>query len=116
MMHVERRLQALGYLVAGRAMTSEEALRLAEEKRPDLVLMDIEIRGPVDGIDTARQMRERLHLPVVFLTAFAEGTTLERAKQAHPLGFILKPFEDRELMAVIEMAVYKCFTSLCPGS
>ena len=106
-MHLEQRLNALGYQVVGAARTSEKAMVLAEEQRPDLVLMDIRIQGPVDGIDTAQHLRDRFRLPVVFLTAFAEDATLDRAKLAEPYGFILKPFEDRELKTVIEIALYK---------
>ena len=106
-MHLEQRLNALGYQVVGAAKTAAKALSLAAEQRPDLVLMDIRIQGPVDGIATAEQMRDRFRLPVVFLTAFAEDATLDRAKMAQPYGFVLKPFEDRELRTVIEIALYK---------
>jgi PAS domain S-box-containing protein len=106
-MHIASWLEAMGYGVAGRAATAEKALLLAEEKRPDLVLMDIRIKGAIDGIETARQMRERFRVPVVFLTAFADDAMLERAKLVQPFGYLLKPFEDRELKTVIEMALYK---------
>ncbi len=106
-MHVISRLKSMGYEVPGGAATSEEALRLAEAHHPQLVLMDIRIRGKVDGIDTAVELRRRWQIPVIFVTAYAEDGTLERAKQAEPLGYILKPFEDRELKTVIEIALHK---------
>ena len=106
-MHIASQAKAMGYQVTGRAMTAQKALHLAQENRPDLVLMDVHIKGATDGIETARQMRERFRVPVVFLTAFAEDATLERAKLVQPLGYILKPFEDRELKTMIEMALYK---------
>jgi CheY-like chemotaxis protein len=101
------RLPHMGYEVTGSATNGEEALVLAERARPDLVLMDIRLEGSMDGIDAAREMRDRLGLPVVFLTAHAEGATLLRAKKVEPFGYVLKPFEDRELKIVIEMALYK---------
>ncbi|MHB8863292.1 MAG: PAS domain S-box protein, partial [Pirellulaceae bacterium] len=75
--------------------------------RPDLVLMDIHLAGELDGINAAQTIRERLDIPVVFLTAFADDMTLERAKVTEPFGYIIKPFETRELHTVIEMALYK---------
>lgn len=106
-MHIASQLELLGYQVAGTAATAEAALGLAEKERPDLVLMDVRLQGPNDGIVAAHQIRDRYRLPVVFLTAYAEDSTLERAKLAEPFGYILKPFEDRELKTVIEMALYK---------
>jgi PAS domain S-box-containing protein len=97
----------LGYQVTGIAATGEEALELAARIRPDLVLMDIGLQGGMDGIEVAREMRGRLRLPVVFLTAYAETATLQRAIEAEPLGYLLKPFQDHELKIVIEMALYK---------
>jgi PAS domain S-box-containing protein len=100
-------LDQLGYQVVGTAASGEQALALAEDLRPDLVLTDIRLKGAMDGIDLAREVRVRLRLPVVFLTAYAEEATLERAKVTEPFGYILKPFESRELETAIEMALYK---------
>ncbi|MEI7673249.1 MAG: response regulator [Deltaproteobacteria bacterium] len=102
------RLDELGYEVVGTAAAGEEAIALAERVHPDLVLMDIHLQDAMDGILAAKELRKRLGVPVVFLTAYSEGATIQRAKLAEPLGFILKPFEDRELEVVIEMALYKC--------
>ena len=101
------RLTHLGYEVAGTASSGEEAMALAEHLRPDLVLMDIHLQGSMDGITAALELRARCQIPVVFLTAYGEGDVFHRAKQAEPFGYILKPFEDRELRIVIEMALYK---------
>jgi CheY-like chemotaxis protein len=104
---IEARLLDLGYAVAGKANSGAEAIELAESHSPDLVLMDIHLRGLMDGITAATEIRQRFKLPVVFLTAYADESTLERAKVAEPFGYILKPFEDRELRTNIEIAVYK---------
>lgn len=106
-MDIESRLAALGYAFAGRAASGEQALALAEAERPELVLMDIRLQGEMDGIDAAREIYQRFRIPVIFLTAYSEETTLERAKLAEPFGYILKPFDDRELKSTIEIALYK---------
>jgi len=101
------RLAQMGYEVVGSAARGEEALALAERLQPDLVLMGIHLQGAMDGITVASELRARLHLPVVFVTADGEGATFQRAKEAEPLGFVLKPIEDRELRIVIDMALSK---------
>ena len=97
----------MGYQVTGVAASGAEALALAERTVPDLVLMDIRIKGDMDGIDAARALRLRYHLPVVYLTAHADRDTLDRAKLAEPLGYIVKPFQENELRASIEIALHK---------
>jgi PAS domain S-box-containing protein len=104
---IEGRLTRLGYEVVGLADRGEDAVRLAGELRPDLVLMDIRLRGDTDGVEAADQIRSRFHLPVVYLTAHADDATLHRAKVTEPFGYVLKPFEERELRTVLEMALYK---------
>jgi PAS domain S-box-containing protein len=106
-MDIEDRLVAMGYQPAGRAASGEQALTLAQQKRPHLVLMDIRLKGAMDGISAAAEIRRRLHLPVIFLTAYSEDATLQRAKLTEPYGYILKPFDDRELKSAIEIALYK---------
>ena len=101
------RLQDLGYAVVGVAATGADAVALADRQHPNLVLMDIHLQGPLDGVDAALEIRRRQRLPVVFLTAYADDDTLQRAKLAEPFGYILKPFEDRELRTLIEIALYK---------
>lgn len=102
-----QRLTAQGYVVVGHADNGIEAISMARALVPDLVLMDIRIAGAMDGIDAAVEMRRHLDVPVIFLTAFGEQGILDRAKKADPYGYILKPFEDRELHVVIEMALSK---------
>ena len=106
-MDIGDRLTALGYEVAGQADSGEDALLLMEQRCPDLILMDIQLNGNLDGIATADIIRQRFQVPVVFLTAFSGNETIDKAKLAEPFGFIIKPFEDRELQSVIEIALYK---------
>lgn len=103
----EWRLNSLGYDFCGRATSSIEAMKLVAECRPDLVLMDINIKGNVDGIDTAKMIKENYHIPVVFVTSHSDGVTLERAKATNPNGFIIKPFDDNDLRVAIELAMKK---------
>jgi two-component system, cell cycle sensor histidine kinase and response regulator CckA len=102
---IASRLEALGHQVVGTVSTAQEAVELASGA--DLVLMDIRLDGPRDGIAAAQEVRARHHVPVVFLTAHAERATLERAKAAGPFGYIVKPLGPASLNASIEMAVYK---------
>lgn len=103
------RVQAelLGYTVAGETRFGEEAPRLARELNPDLVLMDIQLGGPVNGVEAGRKIVEETGKPIVFLTAFASGDLFEEAKRISPAGYILKPFEERDLRIALEMALYK---------
>jgi diguanylate cyclase (GGDEF)-like protein/PAS domain S-box-containing protein len=104
---IGQQLARLGYETVGHASEGEEAVRMAGESRPDLVLMDIQLGGDMDGIAAAKLIRERHRLPIVFLTAFAADDILARAKLIEPFGYILKPFSERELRTVLEMALYK---------
>src|SRR4029453_13885982 len=106
-MDLQRRLKAMGYEIAGAAVSGEEAIEKAEALRPDMVLMDIMLDGELDGIQAAEIIREKFKLPVIYLTAYADTATLERAKITEPFGYILKPFEERELHGHIEIALYK---------
>ena len=104
---VEDRLRRLGHQVVGTADSSASALAQAAEVRPDLVLMDIALRDGGDGIAAAERLRAELAVPVVFVTAFADAETLERAKRVSPHGYIVKPFDERDLRATIEIALYR---------
>ncbi|MFP4484157.1 MAG: response regulator [Spirochaetaceae bacterium] len=106
-MDIHRRLEKLGYSVVGNEVRGEDAIEAAKEKRPDLILMDIKLKGEMDGITAASSIREGLSIPVVFLTAYSDRPSLERAKITEPLGYVLKPFEERELTIAVEMALYK---------
>lgn len=101
------RLQGLGYEVAGMASEGHDAISKAGSMRPNLVLMDIRLENGMDGIEAAEQIRNQLDIPVVFLTAYADQATLARAKITEPFGYILKPFEERELQSTIEIALYR---------
>jgi PAS domain S-box-containing protein len=100
-------LEGLGYIVPDVVFTGKEAILRAEELRPDLVLMDIVLKGEIDGIETAAEIRKKYNIPIVYLTAYEDDKTLKRAKLTEPLGYILKPFEERYLRSSIEMALYK---------
>jgi len=104
---IEQQLAGLGYEVVATARTGEDACRLAEQQRPDLVLMDIHLAGAMTGIDAATQIHQTLDVPVVFLTAYSDAGTLESAKQAEPHGYVVKPFEARHLHSTLQMALYK---------
>lgn len=101
------KLVELGYEVAGIATDGEEALMLACRECPHLVLMDIRLEGPLDGIEAAQAIRLRVDVPVIYLTAHSDPATLERAKLTGPFGYVLKPFEERDLATQIELALYK---------
>ncbi len=104
---LEERLTRLGYQVSAVVDNGADALSHAGRNKIDLVLMDIHIRGDMDGIETARILRDTVKVPVIFLTAHADAATLQRAGLAEPFGYVLKPFDERELRATIEMAHYR---------
>lgn len=104
---IEARLSGLGYEITGIATTRIDAVSQALQTRPDLVLMDINLRGESDGIEAATEIRSHFSVPVIFLTAFTDDETLERAREVGPYGYIVKPFNERELLANIEMALHK---------
>jgi len=106
-MEIQRVLKRLGYVVPAVAFSGEEAIQKVEQTRPDLVLMDIKLKGDMDGIDAAEQIRLKFHIPVVYLTAYTDETTLQRAKITEPYSYVVKPIRERELHAIIEMAVHK---------
>lgn len=100
-------LEGMGYEVAGTAASGLDALKLVGETRPGAVLMDIMLQGEMDGIETAELIRTRYNIPVIFLTAYDDDTILGRAKLTGPFGYIIKPFEDKDLRLAIEVASYK---------
>jgi two-component system, LytTR family, response regulator LytT len=104
---IQNSLTKLGYNVVGTANNGKDALEKIAEIEPDLVLMDIQIKGNMSGIEVSEKIKERLHIPVIFLTAYADEGTLSRAKITEPYGYILKPFKEIDLHSTIEMAVYK---------
>jgi signal transduction histidine kinase len=106
-MDLRANLERLGYQVTDTVGTGRDAIRCAEEQRPDVVLMDIQLRGGMDGTEAAEQIRRQLNIPVVYLTAYSDDATLQRARVTGPFGYLLKPFEERELHIVVEMAVFR---------
>ena len=104
---IEKTLKSHGYEVVANVISGEEALEKAEKFLPDLAIMDISIEGNLSGLETAKYLHRKFDIPVIFLTAYADKQTLEHAKQAEPYGYIIKPFEERELIATIEMAFHK---------
>jgi len=107
LLHIKKTLERLGYIVSGIAATGEDAIMRALEDRPDLVLMDVVLRGAADGIDAAEKIRALFAIPIIYLTAHADETTLQRAKVTEPFGYIVKPFKERDLFISIEFALYK---------
>lgn len=106
-MHLQRMLVSFGFNVPETVESGPAALRSVERLRPGLVLMDIQLQGEMDGIETACRIHEKADTPVVFLTAYAEDQRLEKARRAEPYGYLVKPVQERTLRATIEMALYK---------
>ena len=104
---IEQRLIRLNYEVIGVAVSGTDAIEKADELRPDLALIDIQMRGSVDGIEAADQIHAGFQIPVVYLASQTDPHTMQRAKVTNPLGYIFKPFEERELEITLEMALYK---------
>lgn len=104
---LERTLTQLGYAVAGRAGSGEEAVRQARALEPSLVLMDIHLGEGMDGVDAAREIREGIDVPIVYLTAFSDRETLERAKATAPAAYLMKPFRERDVVCTIELAKHR---------
>ncbi|MBI4552732.1 MAG: response regulator [Candidatus Latescibacteria bacterium] len=105
--YIQHLLERFGYEVPGIAASGEEALRKTEDTQPDLILMDIGLKGKMDGIATAEQIHDRFIVPFVYLTAYSDDQTLQRAKITAPFGYLLKPFQEKELEITIAMALYK---------
>ncbi len=107
LLDLKNRLNTLGYVIVGSSSYGEDAIKKAEETRPDIVLMDIGLKGKIDGVEAADQIRKLFNIPIIYLTANSDFNTLQRAKVTEPFGYILKPFDERELRTTIEMALYK---------
>ncbi len=106
-MHIRRALQDWGYVVLGVLDTAEEAVTKAAELNPDLMLMDITLKGRMDGVEAVGIINSRLDIPVIYLTAHADERTVERAKTTKPFGYLVKPIDVKVLRPSIEMALYK---------
>jgi hypothetical protein len=103
---LEQCLKAIGHEVVALVTTGQEAIRKAGELEPDLVLMDIRLKGDIDGIEAATRIHDSYKTPVVYLTAYSDDNTLERARIAQPYGYVLKPFEEKSLKSAVAMALY----------
>ena len=104
---LQQTLNTLGYVVPGIASSGKAALKMADEHHLDLVIMDIVLRGPMDGIEAAIQLRSRFDLPILYLTAYYDDQTLERAKPTEPYGYLVKPFLEQDLRIGLKMALNK---------
>lgn len=104
---IQNSLKKLGYAVPSVENSGEDAIDAAGQHRPDLILMDIMLKGEISGIEAAEQIRNRYQIPVIFLTAYADESTLSKAKVTEPYGYIIKPFKEIDLHTSIEMALYK---------
>jgi len=107
---IEFTLLSQHYDIAGKAYSSTQALDMLMNRYPDLVLLDISIKGDKDGIDIAGIIREKYHIPFIFLTSYSDKVTLDRAKPTLPYGYVVKPFKDRDLLTTIEMGMYRYST------
>ncbi len=104
---IQNSLKKLGYTVPSIENSGEDAIDAAGQHRPDLILMDIMLKGEISGIEAAEQIKNRYQIPVIFLTAYADESTLSKAKVTEPYGYIIKPFKEIDLHTSIEMALYK---------
>ena len=100
-------LISLGYRITGMVYSGEEAIEAAAKCRPDLVLMDVNLQGEIDGITAAAEIRSRFQIPVVYLTAYADENTLRRVNATKPFGYIVKPFEEKNLHTTIQLALHR---------
>jgi two-component system response regulator LytT len=104
---IQQSLKKIGYNVVDVVSTGENAITSATENKPDIVLMDIMLKGEMSGIDAAFHIREKLNIPIIFLTAYADESTFSKAKVTEPYGYIIKPFKEIDLQTSIDMALYK---------
>lgn len=106
-MDLQNCLKTLKYDVSGIAFSGAGAIKKAQETSPDLILMDITLKGDMDGISAAAEIKKRFNIPIIYLTSYADQATIQRAKETEPFGYILKPFEEKELNRMIEIALHK---------
>ena len=106
-MGLKKKLENLGYMVTDIAASGPETIEKVGQNKPDIIMMDIVLKGDMDGIETAAKLNESLSIPVIYLTAYADDDILKRAATTEPYGYILKPYKEKELKANIEMAIYR---------
>ncbi len=100
-------LNNLGYAVSSMVSSGRKAIKEIEKKRPDLILMDIKLKGDIDGVEASEQIRSRFNIPIIYITALSDNDSLQRAKMTEPFGYIHKPIEEKELHTTIEVALYR---------
>jgi len=105
--NIKNKLKSFGYTVPAIATTGEEAIRMAEITFPDLILMDVMLKGEMNGVEAAQHIQKRFSIPIIYLTAYSDDEILEKAKKTQPYGYIVKPFTSNDLHSNIEMALYK---------
>lgn len=103
--YIEQSLESFGYSTIDTAVSAEEAIRKAKEMNPDLVLMDIALKGTMDGIEAAEIIKEQLGTPLIYITAYSHDKIVNRAKATRPVGYLLKPFRMKDLQKGVEIAL-----------
>ncbi len=106
-LNIKKKLKSFGYTVPAIVSTGEEAIKMTEITFPDLILMDVMLKGDMDGVQAIEEIRKRFDIPVIYLTAYSDDEVLERAKLTQPYGYIVKPFKANDLHTNIEIALYK---------
>ena len=105
--NIKNKLKSFGYTVPAIATTGEEAIRMAEITFPDLILMDVMLKGDMNGVEAAEEIQKRFSIPIIYLTAYSNDDVLEKAKKTQPYGYIVKPFTSNDLRSNVEMALYR---------
>lgn len=104
---ISETLQEAGYGVSGIAHNANDAIKILKSSTPSLVMLDIKIDGPIDGLMLARIIKDDFNLPFIFLTSFTDSDTVDKVKELNPYGFIVKPFDERELTSNVEIAIHR---------
>jgi CheY-like chemotaxis protein len=102
---IARSLRKQGYTVIARINSGEKALEHLAKNCPDLILMDIHLRGELDGVETAKRIREQYQIPIIYITAYSDSSTIERTKETNPWGYLVKPFKSQEVIDIVEKAL-----------
>lgn len=106
-LNIKKKLKSFGYTVPAIVSTAEDAIKMTEITFPDLILMDVMLKGEMDGVQAIEEIRKKFDIPVIYLTAYSDDEVLERAKLTQPYGYIVKPFKANDLRTNIEIALYR---------
>lgn len=106
-LNIKKKLKSFGYTVPAIVSTAEDAIKMTEITFPDLILMDVMLKGEMDGVRAIEEIRKKFDIPVIYLTAYSDDEVLERAKLTQPYGYIVKPFKANDLRTNIEIALYR---------